>query len=328
MKIIWCAAGGVLLTCLGACQSMDGSKDKALSVVPVEDVRHGFARPEAMYAIGRYLQGQLLYDQAIVAYRRLLDAFPAHPEARNALGLIYAAQGRYDAAIAEFEIAVKDAPNSASIANNLGYAYLLQGRLAQATAVLNKARQLEPGNRRVLDNLEMAQARAATLLAAAPLPVPAPAPEKSVVPAATLLAAVSAAAPATAPAKQPEPEAAVSAAQSAPATVVAAATEEKPGRTARLEVSNANGINGLARSTSQQLVAAGYSRARLTNEPPYRLTATQIEYRRGYEPQAQTLQAVLRRSVPVVESAALRYDVQLRLVLGRDTKSPADVLVN
>lgn len=362
LKIAWYAMGGAILSCLAACQSMNGGKDvpkeapkdAQLEVKPVEDVRHGFSTPDAMYAIGRYLQGQQLYERAIAAYRRLLDAYPGHPDGRNALGLVYAAQGRYDAAIAEFEIAAGDAPDSARIRNNLGYAYLLQDRPAEAIAALQAARQLDPANRRAADNLEMALARAEVKAEAAraeaaarpvetvetagvetagvetvaavdaEMPKPVATPPAPVEPAAPETSPVAAAA--TTPAAAPATPIAQSAMPmgepamlNAPATMPMASGDSA--KAVRLEVSNGNGITGLARRTSQDLAAAGYGKARLTNERPYQLPATLIQYRPGFQAQAQTLQAALREGVPAVASAGLRSDVQLRLVLGKDVSS-------
>lgn len=342
MKHTWFVTSGLALSCLAACQSMDSSKASALTVTPSTQVRHGASSPESLYAIGRYLQGQTRYDQAIAAYRRVLEIQPGHAEARNAIGLILASQGLHDAAITEFVIATTHAPSSASMRNNLGYAYLLQGRLAEAVATLEAARTIDPANQRVQDNLDIALTRRAeaAALAAAMAPTTADTPQEKLepqpapavatptpTPVVSVLPAAAATTPATTPAATP-----------GAAPVVASGTPNPPPSTIsstdiidaaikpRLEISNANGIANLARDTSRQLTAAGYGNPRLTNQPPYQLPATQILYRPGFKPQAQALQATLRKGVPIAPSVALRADVQMRLVLGKDVLKVQDVV--
>lgn len=349
---------------LAACQSApkDNARDNdlGLRIVPAEDVRHGASQPEALYALGRYYGGQMRHDKAIDAYQRLLAAYPDHGEGRNALGMLLANQGQYDAAIAELEKAVVSAPNSARIRNNLGYAYLLRGNFAQAVAALETAAQLDPNYQRARDNLQTALASSGTGLPAAPASIVATAEPAAVAVKTEPVGVESPAAAAPPPPLAPPP--AMKAAPAPAATVVdgtrlipvaqnmyllslaspveatrsadvppapapAAPREAAPaGQRVRLEVANGNGITGMARLTSRQLQDAGYAKPRLTNEKPYRLAATEIQYRPGYEPQARQLQTELRPGVAVVPSVLLRADVQLRLALGRDVRSSAELV--
>lgn len=332
MRVASVAMGGLLASLLAGCQSLDSDKEAALSVAPMQEVRHGISRPEAQYAIGRYLQGQIRYDEAIATYRRLLETHPQHTEARNALGLILAAQGKYDQAIVEFETAAASAPGVVAIRNNLGYAYLLQGNAAQAIAVLEAARTLDPTNRRVLDNLDMALASNATQAHHSP------------VAAVTADAAPAGAAPDTGAAAAMPLDAAPQPVQPVPVSnhvlAVSAGTEKPAGqagsaperaaaateRPARLEISNGNGITRMARDTAHELAEAGYARPRLTNMPPYQLPATEIQYRPGFEAQALRLRETLRNDISVAPSTTLRWDVQLRLALGKDVKSTQELM--
>ena len=383
---------------LTACQSLQPGDTAALKIAPMQSVRHGAPPADAMYALGRYYQGQMRDDKAMDAYRSLVEAYPDHAEGRNALGMMLAAQGKYDAAIAEFEKAAAEAPESARIRNNLGYAYLLRGSFAQAVAVLETAARLDPLNPRVRENLQTALASSgmespaspanpvatgeavavgttadvATVNAgavpavaeanAAPVAVEAksspalveakavppmveakPVPPMTEAKAAPAAVEAKAAPVAVVSSMRLIPVAAnmylLSAAAQAPATTAAPAKVAPPapeaaarvdagiaGKRVRIEVSNGNGITGMARNTSLQLQGAGYAKARLTNELPYQLAATEIQYRPGFEPQAQELQSVLRPGVRVVASTRLRFDVQVRLALGRDAKSPSELV--
>lgn len=327
------AIGVQAVLCLTACQSMQKEEPPALKIAPTANVRHGAPRPETLYALGRYYQGQIRYDQAIEAYRGLLEASPNHAEGHNALGMVLAAQGKYGQAIAELEQAAANAPDSARIRNNLGYAYLLQGDFAKAAAVLETAAQLDPLNPRVQQNLQLARASGGvenevertsveTKTVSAPVNVATDGMHlKTVAPNVfSLVPAVQAPVTEAAPVKT---AAALPAASSAPAQRADAGNVEKR---VRLEVSNGNGVTGMARKTSLELQNSGYPKARLTNERPYRLAATEIQYRPGFEVQARELQTALRPGVPVVASSRLRSDVQVRLALGKDVKSSSELV--
>lgn len=327
--------------CLGACQSVP-TGDQALKVSPAEQVRHGTNRPEALYAIGRYHQGQMRYDKAIDTYTRLLTEYPDHAEAHNALGIIYANQGRHDAAIGELVKAVEGAPDSASVLNNLGYAYMLQGSVGKAIEAFAAAGQLDPANQRVRDNLDTALAQSGEGSHVAQSSPPATkshseTERKITAPAAGMqLITVSTnvytlqrpdkdPVKTTAPVITPLPQGVGQIPLEAPAATVATVAPT-PKNGMRLEVSNGNGVTGLARKTSTHLTGAGYGKIRMTNEMPYRLAATEIQYRPGFEPQARDLQTTLHPGIPLVASKQLRADIQVRLLLGKDMKS-VDVLV-
>lgn len=327
---------------LAACQSLQSDR-QALQIVPAEQIRHGTARPEALYAVGRYHQGQIRYDKAIDAYQQLLTEYPDHAEAHNALGIIFAIQGSHDGAIVEFEKAALNAPNSASIRNNLGYAYMLRGRVDEAIAVLNIAAQLDPANQRVRDNLDIALARGGKGGGDTPpsavgtderaAPVPAPVEKSAALPNKMQLIAVAdnvfalqlpprTSGKASVPASEPAGQ---SPGQTPPGWAEAGGPATG-GKGMRLEVSNGNGVSSLARKTSTHLEGAGYAKVRLTNELPYRLLATEIQYRPGYELQARDLQASLRAGIPLVPSERLRADVKMRLLLGKDVKTVTEVV--
>ncbi|MDH5537256.1 MAG: LytR C-terminal domain-containing protein [Betaproteobacteria bacterium] len=91
----------------------------------------------------------------------------------------------------------------------------------------------------------------------------------------------------------------------------------------RLEVSNGNGIRGMAQRTADRLERIGVKTVRLTNELPFQRASTEIFYREGYRAEAARLGGTLRVPMSVVDDEALRNDIHVRLVLGRDTRSEA-----
>ena len=90
-----------------------------------------------------------------------------------------------------------------------------------------------------------------------------------------------------------------------------------------LEVSNGNGITGMARRVGQMLAVTGLPQARLTNQKPFVQQFTQIQHRGGYELAAMELQARIPSMPVLVLNKTLRPGTDVRLVLGRDL--PANV---
>lgn len=85
-----------------------------------------------------------------------------------------------------------------------------------------------------------------------------------------------------------------------------------------LEVSNGNGVTGLARKVAYFLHDSGYANARLTNRKPFTVQTTQIQYRYGHQEDAEHLRSSLPGNTGMVPSSNLRADINLRVVLGRD----------
>lgn len=284
---------------------------------PVAATRHGASHGDAHYALGRYYQGQVRYDEAIKAYQEVLAAQPDHAEAHNALGVIYATQGRQAEAETELRTALDLAPGAAHIHNNLGYALLLQGRLSEAATAFEEALRLDPSQVRAADNLRIAQARlAGRPLAEAPTPVkvepPRPqAPSVAVVAPTLQVSPVSANVIELRLPAPPRNDGRISAAPTAPAAPLPAG----------LEVANGNGVPGMARQASAYFKEMGYSRVRLTNQKPFVQGQTQIQFRPGYQQQAEGLRTALAGKGVLSPSGSLRQDIQVRVVLGKDLRA-------
>jgi Tfp pilus assembly protein PilF len=88
----------------------------------------------------------------------------------------------------------------------------------------------------------------------------------------------------------------------------------------RLEVSNGNAVPGMARRVAEHLKRSGVNVVRLTNQLPYRQVFTEIQYREGYTNKADELASSLAPHVVIARAKALRSDIHVRLVLGRDVK--------
>lgn len=250
---------------------------------------------QGMYRLGRYFEGQARYGQAIAAYREALRRDPLLVEAYTGLGLALAAQQRYHEAIRQFQAAVVLAPHAAYLHNNLGYAYLLSGADQEALKALEEARRLDPGHEKSGENLRIAQAK---LGAASAQPAAEPIPGLSLVEVAPQVFEL------RAPAREKESQ-------------IAAA------RSFKLEVSNGNGVLGLAKRTAGHLAGAGIRTARLTNQRPFEQATTEVQYRDGYAAEAAELAGKLQHPARIVPSNDLARGVDVRLVLGKDVQRQA-----
>lgn len=151
------------------CASVAPERPAGPFVVPSQTVRHGMDA-EAHYRTGRYFQGQVRFEQAIDAYRRVLAVQPQHVDALNALGVIYSLQQKPELAEQAFMQALQADPQAARVHNNLGYHLLQNGRGAEAIAAFERSHELEPGNASTQANLAAARAPASV---AAPALAPA-----------------------------------------------------------------------------------------------------------------------------------------------------------
>lgn len=120
------------------------------------------------------------------------------------------------------------------------------------------------------------------------------------------------------PAAAPVATAAPTSAAVAPQPAVQSAAPAGSVRMARLEVSNGNGVAGMARRFRNLLGQMGIPVNRLSNDKPYRQVATIIQYSPGFEKQAASLQKALQGKVQLTSKQLASSDV--RLLLGRDAQ--------
>lgn len=296
-------------------------------IAPVSETTHGAAEPD--YYLARYYQGRNLQDEAIAAYGRALQANPSNPEAHNGLGVIYAGKGRYGEAETEFKAAIALVPKAAHLHNNLGYCYLMQARYEDALVRFREAQALDPDNRRLAENIALAEAGRKDKQSG-----PGPGPAVPVPPAPPSSGTVAVSLPQPSPQSSAQPSSSPSLVEVAPNVYELAAprVHAAPGvapapspaalqsaTLAELEIANGNGITGMARRAARYLENHQVrAHTRLTNQKPYTQTQTEIQYRPGYERQARSLDHMLARPSRLVASERLRPSVSVRVVLGRD----------
>lgn len=333
------------LCMLGACSSTQTGSRAALSVEPVMRITDA-STPQSQYRLGRYYQGQNRFDQAMTAYRRALALDAKYSEAHNALGVLYSRQQHYPEAVSEFTAALQSAPEAAHIHNNLGYTYYLQGEYDKAVVSLKQALAIESGNARAQNNLALAYARLETTektvlaqpaeMAVPPLKVaevkPDVAPNSGVKSSEIVAEKTEVAHESHGVIIRQTPPLQVDVVQVTPPVYALQRTayqEALPAPVAqplpKVEISNGNGVEGLARRIGTFLRESGYPGTRLTNQKPFNVGLSQIQYRQGYEAAAQSLRQTVPGQPMLVPTESLRGDIQIRLLLGKDFSTPQTI---
>jgi tetratricopeptide (TPR) repeat protein len=326
------AAG--LSIAVSGCASLDAGQPAPWKMEPLYKVNHTMQSSQAYYELGRYYDGSQLWDKAIDAYRKAIAVDAGNVEAFNALGVALAQSGRYADAEITLRQAVALAPDRSHILNNLGYVLLLAGKNDDAVAVLKTALARDGGNAGAAANLQLAMARATPPShAALGAEGAAPASEASAKQAAaqqvsdrpdTYLAAVER--ETSPPASKGKPVAEASAAPRPPVTSTSTPGSSAPSARAaafhetasRLEISNGNGLPGMAARVSRWLAARGIATQRLTNQPSFDLQHTVVQYREGDEQAAMRLVRSMPANVKLDAKPTPGLRSNVRVVLGHD----------
>jgi tetratricopeptide (TPR) repeat protein len=271
-----------------------------------------------------------------VSYRRALDTDPGHIDARNGMAALLAAQGDLPAAIGLWQqltaTATTAGAEQAYLFRNLGNAYLASGQLPLAETALTKACELDPANAsgwKFLGQVYEQQGRseqaarmfrqADALLASKEIGAVAKVASQPV-PAASTLATLELVNLGTGMVELRRHPAQASATVAKEA-VQADARGRSPSVRPRLEISNGNGVTGMASALGRMLEAGGWQVARLANERHFQVGRTRIEHGPQHAAQARELAQQLGPDVITVQTDAAAPT--LRIVLGRDLSDVA-----
>ncbi len=309
-------AGTLLLACAGIGQR------------PVDPLAAQAAAEES-YLLGRSFHMSLRFESALAHYTDALRAVPSHVKARNGLAALYAEQKQLPPAIALWKELTASATGSGSayLFRNLGHAHMLHGDPALAQVALSQACLLDPLDHTAWqllgDALEKlgqparaeAMHRQAQALRGHDLKSDYVLAQKAGVPAARV---------------EDDGFARTDISSAADGTFVlrriaSDATKVRPLANASfagnvlLEISNGNGITGMARLLARE-EGLGTSRAvRLTNQKGFSVLHTRVEYKSAFKADAQRLANRYGTTRVVDVGQGGRADV--RLVLGRDMRS-------
>lgn len=307
-------ASALITAVLGGCAASVDVARPGLHIAPSMSIRHTVT-PQGYFEIGRYLQAQGRYVNAADAYRKCIQLDPNRIEAHNGLGIVLALTGSHDAAIASFGNALSISPSAQHLWSNLGYAYYIAGNHDAARAVLAYSYTIDPTNPNAIELLaRVGRAATPTTIAAEKneMPIASTAISMGIEAAWQLIEA-----PLTQYVTIDRHSYALPSSYSAHVT-----SGENSNSTAishpTLEISNGNGVRGLAQRISRSLDERGVPVTRLTNQKGFAVRETELQYRPGHEKDAAIILAALPKGVSLRQAAQLRKDIDIRLVLGKD----------
>lgn len=321
-------------------------------------IEHKGGMPAPGYlALARQYEGESRHALALQAYRKAAHEAPDDPDVMNAYGTALAERAQFAAAVVALRHAVALAPDRAPHRNNLGFALWLDGQTDAAREEFQQALRIDPGHALARRNLARAGAVAqqgtvaavdatpeATGVMTAPAgpaaqPTSAPAPmdlrTAPTVPAipvadiATLRPQVESATSMRAAALEPGTttgEGARATGQMVRAietrrvvpTVLATIAD-------RIEISNGNGVNGMAAWLGSWLQARHVvGPIRLTNQPRFDREHTVVRHGPGLASRAQHVAALLPGTVGIEAVAAPLPRGDLQIVIGHDFRAVAN----
>jgi tetratricopeptide (TPR) repeat protein len=303
---------------------------------------------DAQNGLGVIYAEQGHHDEAVKAFQAAIAASPRAAYLHNNLGYVLLLQGSNEKAVEVLEEARRLQPGNAKVRDNLviGYERLIEERKAQRPVQLDleaaAAVESEAKSAQASVEVRTAPDSGVKLVTVAPAVYELQASGAEAAGAQTKHGADSAAPAATVvPLERGSPTPAyvlttASGTQEAQvagsATTIEAsghATEAARPDEARqqeveafkLEVSNGNGVGGMAARVAGYLARFGVSTGRLTNDKTFSQPTTLIQYREGYRTQAARIGSAMPKEVPVVQADTLRSDIHVRVVLGRDVRS-------
>lgn len=273
-------------------------------------------------------QGQ--YDLALEHLHKAIELTPSATYLYNNLGYAYLIQGHYSEAVVAFQEAIHLDPHNQKASRNLATAHKQMGSSEQVTiaptvahaaqkseamtvtATIPQALPVQPSTGqslvRIAPNVyEFSNHHEKNQIEsiAAPLATPAAAPLDTPVTASLTLSPV-----------ELSPIEGNQAENTVPEKNLDAIAHSK-----RIEVSNGNGVTGMARNIAIFLERFGYDNARLTNHPTFQQAETEIHYHPSAHKLAEQISQIMPNPVKMVESNDLREDTQLKILLGQDIAS-------
>ena len=125
---------------------------------------------EARYALGKLYINLEQYDLAAAEFQAALRYKDRDPRLHNAIGVAHGLVGAHDAALQSFEAGLKVAPKHISLRNNLGLSLVLNGRYDEGIKVLEEIAADPGANETSHQNLQLAYGMISTANAGHAIP--------------------------------------------------------------------------------------------------------------------------------------------------------------
>lgn len=294
--------------------------------------------PLSHYRLGRYYQKGNKHELAINEFTKAVTLNKEYVQAYNALGMSYDHLLNCEGAEWAYSQALQYGAGKAYVYNNFGCSRLICDKNDQAIALFSKAQEIDGSNTRIRNNLRLAEIRGGyqkgdgfSSLPEEPLAsavensgyVEAPKPgmketepvigaDKGAPFVETVLVAE----------KKVKPEMAdkpIAIKTKSPKLQVAASGDISKPASCGVEISNGNGVTGMAKKGAAYLRKLGFSVKRITNAPQFTVQDTKIYYRDGCLALAESVAKVIPGSQEFERVNDLgRAGVGVRLTLGGD----------
>jgi tetratricopeptide (TPR) repeat protein len=341
---------GALFIALSACTSVKeiagflGIRNTSEKAAPEErymtflrTIRPARGNPDSHYYLARYYQDRGNHREALIGFEKTIAIDPGHVKALNAMGVSYDYLKQFGRASECYRAALKLDPNAAYVYNNMGQSLFLQGNYVSAIEAMKKASALEGTNPRIHNNLGRAYAGAGRYdLAMAEFDQ-----GGRNVPADSTLDRALHEAEGQPPAREATAAAAGDGTNGFAARVsrflrersaadvrhraatLAKVWQEpsKEGITAGVcvEVSNGNGVDGMARNVGDYLRKKGFRVTRVTNAGRFDVAGTRIYYEKDHAQTANLLAGQMPDVGKIEEVPRLGAPrIKVKLLLGKD----------
>ena len=302
---------------------------------------HGFV--EAYNGLGVIYSRQGKYQEAIEEFRTALNYASGMAHLYNNLGYAYYLQGQYAEAVSQLKYATALDPSNQHALNNLGLAYAKAGSKGESVQAFTQAAKVEDESTNAAA-IAVSSPHEPTMVSTEPKVNTEPksgslsdvlsaqiAIQKPELQMLTLPKSQGIIRPAFVSQSVPIVDSRVKLVEVSP-NVYELHTASLSGMPAqvtnaleavnlthtRVEVSNGNGVTGMAAKVGKFLLTQGYPVPRLTNQKPFNISKSQIQYRDGYHAQALLLKGGLPESPELIQRSDLRAGVGVRLLLGKD----------
>jgi tetratricopeptide (TPR) repeat protein len=281
---------------------------------------------EARNGLGVIYSIEGKYTEAIEVLKVAVQQSPKAAHIYNNLGYAYYLQGRNDEAITALREAANLDPHNQRTLNNLAQAYARAGTnssTAIASIQPDKLTDIAAAHADTVTNNSVSRTDAAMPASRSDLSVTVQQAQVTPLPG-NPRAANQAIAPVV-----PQVASPIKAVQIAPNVYELRqqpiATQQQAASSAtthtdriQLEIANGNGVTGMAKRVEQYLYGQGFVTERLTNQKPFKVQITRIQYRAGHQMEAQRLQSGLPRQASLIQSNNMHTNINVRVVLGKD----------
>lgn len=274
--------------------------------------------PQAKYDLARHFQRMQKHRIAIEALKEIIQMEPDHADAHNALGYSYDSLGEYEKAQTHYRVAMRLDPEMHYAFNNMGYSLILDGNYTAAVEVLKQAVALKRDDPKYHRNLGLAYLKSGDL-------------QMAVNEFKGQAKAIDNEKAETLPANKEERstsgelleeglfETGILASRTERIKPAPVETGQDPILIGNVEVSNGNGVRGMARAVGDYLRTRGIGSYRLTNAGHFGHDRTLIYYREGFYDQAARIKQLLPGLSGSDHLVATHLPREpLRVLIGRD----------